>query len=211
MSTTSDMSSRSCIERSRATSAGSSVIGVSRRSVAHSARENTRYGETSCSVRCSIVVLSLCLAALARRLFVEAGLQRARAELGLDLRERDAAGMEHDQEMVEHVGGLADHPLAVLADRGNRCLDRFLAEFFGAMRHATVQEPARIGHVGTRLRARLDALFEVVEGECLSHGAFLSPLAKIFSSHCSKNDARETGWQMSPGVPIFLHQRRGAF
>src|SRR5580704_5830963 len=169
MSTTSDMSSRSCIERSRATSAGSSVIGVSRRSVAHSARENTRYGETSCSVRCSIAVLSLCLAALARRLLVEARLAGARAELGLDLRERDAAGVEHDQEMVEHVGGFADDALAVFADRGNRRLDRLLAEFLGAMRHAAVEQLARVGHVGAFLRARLDALFEVVEGECLGH------------------------------------------
>src|SRR5580704_10268718 len=111
----------------------------------------------------------LCLAALARRFLVEARLPRARAELGLDFGERDAAGMEHDQEMVEHVGGLADDALTVFADRGNRRLDRLLAEFLGAMRHAAVEQLARVGHVGAFLRARLDALFEVVEGECLGH------------------------------------------
>ena len=59
-------------------------------------------------------------------------------------------------------------PLAVLADRRDRRLDRFLAELLGAMRHAAVEELARIGHVGARLRARLDAFFEIVEGECLA-------------------------------------------
>ena len=35
---------------------------------------------------------------------------RAGAELRLDLCKCDATGMEHDQEMVEHVGGFADDP-----------------------------------------------------------------------------------------------------
>src|SRR5579863_342921 len=124
------MSSRSCIERSRMTSAGSSVIGVSWRSLAQSAREKVRYGETSCSVRCSIRIAS---AALARRFFVEARLTGARAKFGLDLVEADAAGMQHNQQVIEHVGRFADQTRFILADRGDDRLDRFFAEFLGAL------------------------------------------------------------------------------
>src|SRR3974390_425139 len=121
------MSSRSCIERSRVTSAGLSVIGVSCRSVAHSPRENTRYGDTSCWVRCSMPSANSNLSAFARRLLVKAGLTRARPALGLDLVKLDAARMQHDEKVIEHVGGLPDHPLAVFADGGDRRFDRFLA------------------------------------------------------------------------------------
>src|SRR5262249_61186451 len=44
-------------------------------------------------------------------------------------------------------------------------LDRLLAELLGAMRHALVEEPARIRRMGARLRAFLHALFEIAEGE----------------------------------------------
>src|SRR5580704_3364438 len=94
------------------------------RGVASPIRRGRTRGRAKRPARCAA---PLCLAALARRLLVEARLQRTRAEFGLDFRKRDAAGMEHDQEMVEHVGGFADHALTVFADRGNRRLDRLLA------------------------------------------------------------------------------------
>ncbi len=69
----------------------------------------------------------------------------------------DAARLEHDQQVIEQVGGLRDQPLAVLGDRRERGLDRLLAELLGAMRHALVEQLARIGRLGARLRALVHA------------------------------------------------------
>ena len=80
------MSSRSCSERRRVTSSEVSVIGVSSRNAAHSARENVRYGESVSSVRCSIGK-----SFPARRLFLVAGLRGALFQFGLDLLKRNAA------------------------------------------------------------------------------------------------------------------------
>ena len=80
------------------------------------------------------------------------------AERRLHLRERDPARREHDQQMVDEVGRLRDQPLTILLDRGDHGLDRLLAELLGAMRHALVEELARVGGVRARLRALLYAL-----------------------------------------------------
>src|SRR5262245_7682791 len=67
--------------------------------------------------------------------------------------------------MVDEVGGFRDQAPAIFLYGGQHGLDRLLAELLGAMRHALVEEPARIGRMGACLRALLYALFEVVEGE----------------------------------------------
>ena len=84
------------------------------------------------------------------------------AEHGLDLGERDAARLQHDEQMVEQVGGLGDQVLAILADRRERGLDRLLAELLGAMRHALVEQLAGVGLLGARRGALVHAGFEVV-------------------------------------------------
>jgi hypothetical protein len=76
-----------------------------------------------------------------------------------------SSGVKHDKKVIEHVGGLGDHAALILADGGNRRLDRFFAELFGAMNHAAVEQFPRVGNVGALLRAVLHALFQVVEGE----------------------------------------------
>ena len=85
----------------------------------------------------------------------------ALGEHGLDLRQRDAARMQHHEQMVEQVGGLAGQMLVVLVDGGDHGLDRLLAELLGAMGDAAIDELARIGDVGAGLGAFLDAFFEV--------------------------------------------------
>src|SRR5262249_37023485 len=67
--------------------------------------------------------------------------------------------------MVDEVGGFRDQARAILLDRRQHGLDRLLAELLGAMRHALVEKPARIGGMGVRLRASLHALFELAECE----------------------------------------------
>ena len=86
------------------------------------------------------------------------------AELRLDLGERDAARLQHHQQMIEQVGGLGDQALAVFADRRERGLDRLLAELLGAMRHALVEQLARVGLLGARRGALVHARFEIVRG-----------------------------------------------
>src|SRR6185503_14498834 len=58
-----------------------------------------------------------------------------------------------------------DQAAAILADRRDHGLDRLLAQLLGTLGHALVEELARIGRVGRRLRAHTHALFEVMEGE----------------------------------------------
>ena len=77
------------------------------------------------------------------------------------------------QKVIEHVGGFRDHAALVLANRGKRGLDRLLAELFGALGHAAVEQLSRIGHVRALLGAALHALFQVMEGE-RCHVRFLS-------------------------------------
>src|SRR5256885_5808615 len=90
-------------------------------------------------------------ATLARRLLVESGPTGAVEQLGLNVGERDAARMQHDQKMVDEIGTLRDQPLAILADGGKRRLDRLLAEFLGAMGDPAVEQLAGVGQVGARL------------------------------------------------------------
>src|SRR5579862_257740 len=104
-------------------------------------------------------------AALARCLFVKARLARARAKLDLNLVESYAAGVQHDQEVIEHVGGFRRHAAFVLADCGERGLDRLLAEFFRAVRHTAIEQLSRIGHIRAFAGALLNTLFQIVQRE----------------------------------------------
>ena len=112
-----------------------------------------------------------------RGLFLEPGLALALGEHRLDLRQRDAARMQHHQQMVEQVGGLAGQMLVVLVDGGDHGLDRLLAELLGAMGDAAIDELARIGDVGARLGAFLDAFFEVLQCEVSHDGLPIAPLS----------------------------------
>src|SRR5439155_11341131 len=113
------------------------------------------------------------------RLFGQARLSRALSEGGLHLRERDAARHEYDQQMVDEVGGFRDQARAILLDRGQNGLDRLLAQFLGAMAHALVEEPARIGYVGTCFGALLHTFLEIIKSKI---GHRLSPPSIATSS-----------------------------
>jgi 2-hydroxychromene-2-carboxylate isomerase len=128
-------------------------------------------------------------------------LARARAKLGLDLIELDASGVQHDEEVIEHVGGFSDQPLTVLANRGNRGLDRFFTELLGALRHAAVQKLAGIGHVRALLRAHFDPFFQVMEGEA-AHGLSLASLQAAWEGAISDPLAVFTG-AFPSGQPLF--------
>jgi hypothetical protein len=82
-------------------------------------------------------------------------------EHGLNLRQRDAARVQHHEEVVEQVRGLAGEMLVVLVNRGDHGFDRLLPELLGAMGYAAVEELARIGNVAARLGALADAVFEI--------------------------------------------------
>jgi hypothetical protein len=86
-------------------------------------------------------------------------------QLGLDVRERDPARLQHHQQMIDEIGALRDQPLAILADGGKRGLDRLLAQLLGAMGDAAVEQLAGIGQVGARLGALLDPFLQVFQGE----------------------------------------------
>ena len=82
------------------------------------------------------------------RLLGQAGLSRALAQHRLDLGERDTARFQDDEEMVEQVGRLGDHAVAVLGDRRDHGLDRLLAQLLGAMGDAAIEKLAGIGDIG---------------------------------------------------------------
>jgi hypothetical protein len=73
--------------------------------------------------------------------------------------------MQHDQKMVEHVGRFADQAVAVLARRCDHGLDRLFAELLGALRCAPVEQLARVGFLGRRLGALIDALLKIADGK----------------------------------------------
>src|SRR6516162_3391352 len=60
--------------------------------------------------------------------------------------------------------------MAVLRKRRNDGFDRLLAELLGAVRGPAVEQPARIGYLGRRFRARLEAAFEVMNGKGCHRG-----------------------------------------
>src|SRR5215471_5575086 len=84
----------------------------------------------------------------ARRFFRKPRLTAARAEFGFDLVERNAAGMQQNEKMIKHVGGLADQALPIVADRGDRRLDRLLAKLLSAMVDTAIEQLAGVGHLG---------------------------------------------------------------
>src|SRR5262249_17193654 len=155
-----------------------------------------RYGRGRSRPR--YVAPSPCSAALARRLFGQSRLARALGELCLDVRERDAARLEHDQQMVDEVGSFGDQARAILLDRRQHGLDRLFAQLLGAMRHALVEELARVGRIGARFRPRLDALFKLVEAEvghrlCSALAKHLPPPPKITLIPELGSNRREAG------------------
>src|SRR5262245_31932259 len=93
----------------------------------------------------SMIFRDHALSALTRRLLVEPRLHGARFQRGLDLGELHAARLEHDQQMIDEVGGLGDQVLAILRHRGQRRLHRLLAELLGAMDDTPVDQLASIG------------------------------------------------------------------
>ena len=54
---------------------------------------------------------------------------------------------EHDQ-VIQHVGALGDHRIAVAGDRLDQALDRFLAEFLRHLGGAARQQPRRVADRG---------------------------------------------------------------
>src|SRR6202040_2113432 len=82
---------------------------------------------------------------------------------------------EHDQQVVDEIRGLGDQPLAILADRGEHGLDRFLAKLPGAVFHSAVEQPARVGDVCACSRALFYTAFEIVQLE-IGHGLALPGL-----------------------------------
>src|SRR5262249_57020446 len=111
----------------------------SSRRVAHSARENVRYGESLVSVRSSILCSGAASAARPRCLFLEPRPAHAARQRGLDLCEGNAARRENHEQVIEQIRRLADQSLAIFIDGRERGLDRLLAEFLRTVPDALVQ------------------------------------------------------------------------
>src|SRR5437667_6406541 len=90
--------------------------------------------------------------------------------------------------MVDEVGGFRDQARAILLDRGQNGLDRLLAQLLRAMAHALVEEPARIGYVGTCFGALLHTFLEIIKSKI---GHRLSPPSHSTSLRRRKSQAAE--------------------
>src|SRR5665213_915483 len=88
--------------------------------------------------------------------------------------------------MIEQIGGFGDEPAFVVLHGSHRGFDGLLAQLFGAMGHALVQQGARIGVRSARLGALVHAFFQIGESE-LAHAAFLitSPRLRGEGGHAS--------------------------
>src|SRR5262249_41071871 len=111
--------------------------------------------------------------------------------------------------MVDEIGGFRDQARAILLDRRQHGFDRLLAELLGAMRHALVEEPARIRRMGARLRAFLHALFEIAEGEVRHRSSsalayHLRPPPQIGELTGASPDARRPCFTFRPGRLAWL-------
>src|SRR5258708_18635399 len=160
------MSRRSCIERSRSNSPGSSVIGVSSRSRAHCSREKMRYGLYCCSgARISMTRLRLLWVALARGLLFEPGHGRALRQGCLDVLKLHAARLQEHQQVEQQIRAFGDQVVAIVLDRGDHGFHRLLAQFLGAMLGTPIQQLARIGRLASRRRAGVDGGGKIVDRE----------------------------------------------
>src|SRR5262249_46384353 len=100
--------------------------------------------------------------------------------------------------MVDEIGGLRDQARAIFLDCGQNGLDRLLAQLLGAMAHALVEEPARIGHLRARAGALLYAFFKIMQTKI---GHRLSPPCHSTSLRCRKSRASPAARQ--PRVAAF--------
>src|SRR5438067_4096392 len=165
MSSTSLMSRRSCSERRRSNSPGSSVIGVSSRKCAHCSRVKIRYGLYCCSGARISMNASRLLITLARGLLFEPGHRGALRHRRLDIGKTYSAHLQQHQEMVQEVRTLGDQVAAIVLDRGDHGLHRFLAKLLGAMLGALVEQFAGVGPLSSRRRAGIDGGGQVMDRE----------------------------------------------
>src|SRR5208282_2577660 len=181
MATTSSSEIGSWVDCSLRRSSIVRVSWVSARNCAHSSRVKRRKGDSSAGRRLTSRSMATPCAcprslALARRLLLVAALPRAALQFAHHGLKRDAARLQHDEQMIEHVGGFGANRLFVLSCRGDRQFDRLLAELAGAMGGALVQQAAGIGLAAARFGAARDCFGEIVKGEHRRSGSVLSKL-----------------------------------
>src|SRR5438270_13264423 len=100
--------------------------------------------------------------------------------------------------MEDQVGTFGDQVAAVVFDRGDDRLHRLLAELFGAVPRALVQELARVGRLSAGDRAGINGGGEIVKGETrhqLNSCALNRALVRAFStfSKGSRQGSRRIG------------------
>src|SRR5690606_3656887 len=98
-----------------------------------------------------------------RSLFGKAGLGSAAFEFGHYIVEADARGLEHHQQVIEHVAGLGSEAALVAGDRGYHRLGGLFAQLLGALVDALGKQARGVALVGRGLGARGDALVQVFE------------------------------------------------
>ena len=85
-----------------------------------------------------------------RGFFLVAGLGSPSLQFRHHLIERHAAGLQHDEQMVEHVGALSDELGCLARNCGDHGFDRLLAEFSGGALRSAVEERFCIGGIRRR-------------------------------------------------------------
>src|SRR6185436_1463218 len=107
--------------------------------------------------------LPLPLVALARRFFLEPRNRRPLRQRGLDLVEPDVARLQQHQQVKQQVGAFGDQMVPIVLDRRDHGLDRFLAQFLGAVLRALVEQFAGVGRLSSRCGPCIDGGGQIVD------------------------------------------------
>src|SRR4051794_13699802 len=103
--------------------------------------------------------------ALARGFLFQSGHVGPLVECCLDVFELDAAGLQQHQQMKQQIGALGYQMVAIVHDRGDHGFDSFLAELFGAVLRALVEQLAGVGRLSSRCGPRIDGGGQIMDRE----------------------------------------------
>src|ERR1700730_2580562 len=105
------------------------------------------------------------LVPLSRGLLFQSGHSRAPRQFRLDIAKRHAARFQEHQQVKQQVRAFGNEMAAIILDRGDHGLHRFLAKLLGAMLRTLVEQFAGIRSLAARSRADIDGGGQVMEGK----------------------------------------------
>src|ERR1700730_6203268 len=105
------------------------------------------------------------LVPLSRGLLFQSGHGRAPRQFRLDIAKRHAARFQEHQQVKQQVGAFGNEMAAIILDRGDPWLPRFLAKLLGAMLRALAEQFAGIRRRAARSGADIDGGGQVMDRE----------------------------------------------